>query len=76
MTAASKLYLFNFTLPNVYETFFYNVTVVKTACFYFCPCFYKAFLRGKIYKKSIVYCQLQEIACCCLDCRKELFFIY
>ena len=73
MAVTSKLHLCNFTLPNVYETFYYKVTVAKTACFYFCPCFYKAFLRGEIYKKSVVYCQFQAIACCCLDCRKELF---
>ena len=73
MTPTSKLYLCSFTLRNVYETLFYNVTVGKAACFYFCSCFYKAFLGGEIYKKSIVYCHLQEIACCYLDCRKELF---
>ena len=73
MTATSKLYLCNFTLPNAYGTFFYNVTVAKAAYFYFCPCFYEAFLRWEICKKSVVYCRFQEIACCYLDCRKELF---
>ena len=73
MAATSKLYLCNFTLSNVYGTIFYNVAVAKTTFFNFCLRFYKAFLCGEIYKKSIVYCQLQEIACCYLDCRKELF---
>ena len=58
-----------------YFFIFFHVIVAKTAYFYFGPCFYKDFVHGEIYKKSIVYCQDQEIACCCLDCREKKKFL-
>ena len=43
---ASKLFLCNFSSLNIYQTIFQNVCVEKTACFYFCPHFYKEFVAG------------------------------
>ena len=70
----SKLYLYNFSLPHAYEVFFFNVCVSKTNCFFFCPCFFKAFTSGKILKNAVVYEQKPscEIICICLKCKKEV----
>ena len=38
------------------------------------PVFIKYFFVEKIYKKSIFYCQDQEIACCYHDCKKNNFY--
>lgn len=70
--SVSKLYLYDFTAPNVYETFFYNASVGKTTCFYFCPCFRKEFLKGLVLHESVIYEQKKEVACCCLHCRFKL----
>ena len=64
----SKLFLYNFSAPNIHETFFHNVCVKKTAYFYFCAHFYKKFVANSIYQQSAVYKQGKEICCCCLEC--------
>ena len=66
----SKLYLSNFSPPHVYEVFFFIVCVSKTNCFFFCPCFFKAFISGKILKDAVVYEQKRscEIICIYLKC--------
>ena len=70
--SVSKLFLCNFTAPHIYETFFYNVCIAKTTCFYFCPCFHRTFIRGNIIKESIIYEQEDEVICCCLKCREQI----
>ena len=67
----SKLFLYNFSSANIYQTFFYNVCVGKTSCFYFCPHFYEEFISGSILHQSIIYEQNNEVCCCCLTCRKK-----
>lgn len=42
--------------PHIYETFFYNVTVGRTHCFYFCPCFLETFSSGSLYNSKL-FCQ-------------------
>lgn len=51
-----------------------HVCVAETTCFYFCPCFYKAFIKGQILKNSIIYEQKpsDEVICCSLNCRKQI----
>ena len=68
----SKLFLYNFWAANIYETFFFNVCFGKTACFYFCPHFYKAFVGGSTHHQSVIYEQGRKICCCCLECFKSL----
>ena len=70
--SVSKLYLYNFTAPNVYEIFFYNVSVGKTTCFYFCPCFRKEFLNALVLHESIIYELKNEAPFCCLRCSFNL----
>ena len=68
MSLVSKLYLRNFTI----FTFFYNVCIAKTTCFYFCPCFHKEFIKGTILRHSIIYEQLNESICCCLNSSNQI----
>ena len=67
----SKLRLFNFSLANVYQTFFYNVCAGQTNCFYFCPHIYENFISGQIPFEAIVYERKNEV-CCCLMCRTKM----
>ena len=66
----SRLFLCNFSLPNVYQTFFFNVCVGQTNCFYFCPHFYENFISGRILHQAIE--RKNEVCCCCLMCRTKL----
>ena len=75
MSLLRKLYLCNFTTPHIYQTFFYNVCIAKTTCFNFCPCFHKEFIKGTILRHSIVYEQLNEVICCCLNCSNQIISI-
>ena len=63
----SKLFLYNFSAANIYETFFHNVCVGKTACFNFCSHFYKKFVANSLYYQSVIY-EHMEICCSCLEC--------
>ena len=72
MSLVSILYLCNFTTLHTYETFFYNVCIAKTTCFYFCLCFHKDFIKGTILRHSIIYEQLNEVICCCLNCSNQI----
>ena len=65
-----KVYLYNFS--NTYAAFFNNVCVGETKCFYFCPCFFQKFIRGIIYKKSLIYENEGEVCCCCLKFLKTI----
>ena len=71
-----KVYLYN--CSNTYATFFNHVCILKTKCFYFCPCFYEKFIKGIIYKKSVIYEHDGEVCCCCLKCletiKKRIYF--
>ena len=72
----SKLYLYKFSELHVVETFLY-VCVGKTTCFYFCPCFHKAFVTGHVLKNSVI-CEQDpndEVICCCIDCRKQIISV-
>ena len=69
---SSKLLLYNFSAPHVYETFFHNVPVGKTSCFYICPHFYEKLISGSIPHESIIYEQKTEVCCCCLTCRRKI----
>ena len=71
MSLVSKLYLCNFTTPHIYKTFFYNVCIAKTTFFYFSPCFNKEFIIGTILRHSVIYEQLNEIICCCVNCSNQ-----
>ena len=51
---------------------FFNASVGKTACCYFCPHFYKAFVGGSRHHQSVIYEQEKETCCCCLECLKDL----
>ena len=69
---ASKLFLCNFSsLINTYQTFFHNVCVDKTACFYFCPHFYKEFFGSSLHHTSIIYEQGKKVCYCCLECLRD-----
>ena len=68
---ASKLFLYNFSSTNIYQTCFYNVCVGKKNCFYFCPYFYEKFISGSILHQSIIYEQNNEVSCCCLNCQDK-----
>ena len=72
MSATSKLFLCNFTALHIYETFFYNVSIGRTHCFLFLPCFYKKIISGSILHESIIYEQKDEVICCCLNCRQKI----
>ena len=63
-------------LPNVYETFFHNVCVGKTLCFYFCPHFYECFISDNIYHQSIIYEFKSEVSCCCLTWRTKFYLTF
>ena len=71
MSQVSKLYLCNFTTPHIYETFFKNVCIAK-ASFYFCPCFHKEFIKGTMLQHCIIYEELNEVICRCLNCSNQI----
>ena len=71
----SKLFLDNFSQQNVYQTFFKNVCIGQTNCFYFCPHFYENFISGRILHQAIVYEHKNEVCCCCLMSRTKLFSV-
>ena len=73
----SKLCLYSFSAVNVYETFFYNVYVAKTTCFYFCACFYKFFRNEKILKESVIFFKKnsEEVICCCLSVEQKFIVV-
>ena len=65
-----KLYLYN--CSHFYAAFFNNVNIENSRYFYFCPCFYKKFIEGRIEDKSCIYECKKELCYCCL---KYLKFI-
>ena len=58
--------------PHIYETFFYNVLVGRTHCFYLRPCFHKKIIKGSILHESIICEQKDEVICHCLNCRQKI----
>ena len=70
--SVSKLFLCNFMAPHIYETFFYNVLVGRTHCFYLCPCFHKKIIKCSILHESIICEQKDEVICHCLNCRQKI----
>ena len=55
---------------------FFNVfCCTTTTCFFYCPCFYKAFRDRKILKNVVVYDQKPnfEVICIGLKCKAELY---
>ena len=69
---SSKLLLYNFSASHVYETFFHNVPVGESSCFYICQHFHAKLVSGSILHESIIYEQETEVCCCCLTCRRKI----
>ena len=55
-----KLFLYSFSSPNVYQTFFYNVCIGQTNWFYFCPHFYDNFISDRILHQSIMNLKMKS----------------
>ena len=55
-----KLFLYSFSSPNVYQTFFYNVCIGQTNWFCFCPHFYDNFISDRILHQSIMNLKMKS----------------